>query len=107
MIVRNLWREIVPVCGKCGEPFQTPDSGQNLVYFCPNKYKGTCNNSFTADEYFKVMEKLSSDFAAAEMEEKSQTNFTGHSFKVRHLDCTVTKHEGDKLVLSIINKKKG
>ena len=105
MVVKGLWKELTPVCGRCKKPLITPETGQSLVYFCPNKYDG-CRNQISTEEYFKIVEKLNDVVGEAELNPERSVNLTGYKFKIRSIDCTIDKQEEGHITFSILNKKR-
>lgn len=112
-LITNSWGDVTIVCGnRHAEPIpmviqQGPSS---LFYACP-KYKDhaederACNNRLSLTDYTTMLQHLHKVIVEAELNDE-RVNLTNHTWKDKKGTIyKVLKHEGDKLVIQVENKR--
>lgn len=111
--ITNSWEDITIVClnrHKEPIPMVIETNGSSPFYACP-KYKEhaidehACNNRLSMEDYSKMLQHIHNLLGEAEMNDQrlNLTNYAWHDRK--GTTFTVLSHLGDKMVISVHNKK--
>lgn len=114
-LITGTWDDIKLVC--CHRhtepvPMVIQEGPSSPFYACPkyhpeNRLPGeyACNNRLSIQDYFKMMEHLHTMIIEAELHDE-KLNLTHHTWKDKKGTVfTVLEQDGDKLVISVYNKR--
>lgn len=114
-MITGSWGDITLFCGNTHEqPVEMvlQEGPASLFYACPkyhseNRSEGerACNNRLSIDDFFKALEALYGKIIEAELQDE-RLQLTNYEWKDRKgTRYKVLKQGGDKLTISVYNKK--
>lgn len=115
-MILGSWGTIKLICGNHGEDISNEmqvhegSEGMSAFYNCP-QYKSiygkdhstkSCNNRLSITEYTKML-----DFLMNRLMDDSgvENDLTGLQWKMQGTQYKVIEHEGDNIIVSVLNKK--
>lgn len=114
-MITGSWDDITLVCGNThDEPVNMgrQEGASSLFYACPkyhreNRSEGerACNNRLSIDDFLKALASLHEKIIEAELQDE-RLQLTNYEWKDRKgTRYKVLEHEGNKLTISVYNKK--
>ena len=114
-MLTGAWENTKLVCGNHPETGDLPEmqmepTAHTLFYGCPkssicncNDDETPCKNRLSIYEYEKMLDHVASVIAEAEMEDEIP-NLRNYKWRRKGLSFRVLEHDGDKMIISVVDK---